>query len=148
MQIILLETMNKLGSAGEIVKVKDGYARNFLIPQKKAIVANKQNKLDLKSKMDQINANNEKKINEAKSIKTKLDGFKVRIEMEANEEGALYGKINPKQVIDKINDKFLVSLNNDNLILSVIKNVGIHTVDLRLYNNLLAQIELEVIKKT
>ena len=72
MQIILLEGMNKLGNAGEIVNVKSGYARNFLIPQKKAIIANKKNKEDLQSKMNQINANNEKKINEAKSIRINL----------------------------------------------------------------------------
>ena len=61
MQIILLETLNKLGKAGEIVSVKDGYARNHLIPQKKAIIANKKNKQDLKEKMSYITENNEKK---------------------------------------------------------------------------------------
>ena len=61
MQVILLETFNKLGKAGEIVNVKDGYANNFLLPQKKAIIANKKNKENLESKMSQINENNEKK---------------------------------------------------------------------------------------
>ena len=62
MQIILLETLNKLGKAGEVVSVKDGFAKNFLIPQKKAIIANKKNLSDLNSKMSQINENNLKKI--------------------------------------------------------------------------------------
>ena len=61
MQIILLETLNKLGKAGEIVTVKDGFARNFLLPEKKAIIANKKNKANLETKMDQIKKNNEKK---------------------------------------------------------------------------------------
>ena len=60
MQIILLETLNKLGKAGEVVSVKDGFAKNFLIPQKKAIIANKKNLNDLNSKMSQINENNMK----------------------------------------------------------------------------------------
>ena len=64
MQVILLETFNKLGKAGEIVNVKDGYANNFLLPQKKAIIANKKNKENLESKMSQINENNEKKVKE------------------------------------------------------------------------------------
>ena len=147
MQIILLEGMNKLGNAGEIVNVKSGYARNFLIPQKKAIIANKKNKEDLQSKMNQINANNEKKINEAKSIKNQLEGFKLRLEMEANEDGALYGTINPKHIIQEINQSFTFNLVTDNLILGSIKSTGIHSLDLRLYDNLMAKIELEVIKK-
>ena len=61
MQIILLETLNKLGNAGDTVSVKDGYAKNYLLPNKKAIVANKKNKDDLASKMEQINNNNQKK---------------------------------------------------------------------------------------
>ena len=65
MQIILLETLNKLGKAGEIVSVKDGFAKNFLIPQKKAIIANKKNRDNLASKMIQIEENNERKIREA-----------------------------------------------------------------------------------
>ena len=58
MQIILLESLNKLGKAGEIVTVKDGYANNFLIPNKKAIVANKKNKDALQGRMAEINENN------------------------------------------------------------------------------------------
>ena len=62
MQIILLETLNKLGNAGDTVSVKDGYARNYLIPNKKAIVANKKNKDDLASKMKQISENHQEKL--------------------------------------------------------------------------------------
>ena len=61
MDIILLESLNKLGKAGEIVTVKDGFAKNFLIPEKKAIIANKKNKADLKNRITQINSANEKK---------------------------------------------------------------------------------------
>ena len=61
MDIILLESLNKLGKAGEIVTVKDGFAKNFLIPQKKAIIANKKNKADLKDRITQINSNNDKR---------------------------------------------------------------------------------------
>ena len=71
MQIILLEGMNKLGNAGEIVNVKVAMLETFSF-LKKAIIANKKNKEDLQSKMNQINANNEKKINEAKSIRINL----------------------------------------------------------------------------
>ena len=67
MQLILLETLNKLGKAGEVVSVRDGYAKNFLIPKQKAIIANKKNLENLTTKMSQINENNEKKTKEAKT---------------------------------------------------------------------------------
>ena len=59
MDIILLESLNKLGKAGEIVTVKDGFAKNFLIPGKKAIIANKKNRADLENRITQINSDNE-----------------------------------------------------------------------------------------
>ena len=65
MQIILLESLKKIGKAGEVVTVKDGYANNFLIPQKKAIVANKANKKSLDSRITEINKKNEVKVSEA-----------------------------------------------------------------------------------
>ena len=71
MDIILLESLNKLGKAGEIVTVKDGFAKNYLIPEKKAIIANKKNKADLENRITQINSNNDKKIIEANEIKEK-----------------------------------------------------------------------------
>ena len=77
----------------------------------------------------------------------KLEGFKLRLEMEANEDGALYGTINPKHIIQEINQSFTFNLVTDNLILGSIKSTGIHSLDLRLYDNLMAKIELEVIKK-
>ena len=78
MDIILLESLNKLGKAGEIVTVKDGFAKNFLIPKKKAIIANKKNKADLENRITQINSNNDKKIFEANEIKEKLDQKKFQ----------------------------------------------------------------------
>ena len=102
MDIILLESLNKLGKAGEIVTVKDGFAKNFLIPGKKAIIANKKNKADLENRITQINSNNDKKIVDAKKLMEKLDGKKISIEMEANDEGSLYGAVSQKSISESI----------------------------------------------
>ena len=82
MEIILLESLNKLGKAGELVTVKDGFAKNYLLPEKKAIVANKKNKADLKSHISQINIDNNNKLTKANQLKEKIDGKKISIEME------------------------------------------------------------------
>ena len=110
MEIILLETLNKLGKAGEIVSVKDGFANNFLIPQKKAVIANKKNKDNLASKMAQISENNTKKILEANELKSKLEGKLITIEMEANETGSLYGNVGTRQISKKLKDEHSVEV--------------------------------------
>ena len=147
MQVILLETFNKLGKAGEIVNVKDGYANNFLLPQKKAIIANKKNKENLESKMSQINENNEKKVKEANEIKSKLENKTISMQMECNENGNLYGNVSIRAVTDKINMDFSVNLSPENIILSNIKTIGKHEINIRLYDNILASIIIDVLKK-
>ena len=146
MQVILLESLNKLGKAGEVVAVKDGYAKNFLIPRNKAIVANKANLADLKNKISKINTDNEKRINDSSSIKESLDNKTYTIETEANDEGILYGSINPQQIIRLISDK-AKDINADSIVMPQIKNLGEHSVTIRLYEDISATINLSVVKK-
>ena len=147
MQIILLETLNKLGKAGEIVTVKDGFANNFLIPQKKAIIANKKNKNELITKMEQINKNNEKKIKESNEIKSKLDGKEIPLQMEANEDGNLYGNVGIRQISEAIYNLYSLELNPGDIILGNIKTLGQHKIILRLYDDISATMNLEIVKK-
>lgn len=147
MQIILLETLNKLGKAGEVVSVKDGFAKNFLIPQKKAIIANKKNLNDLNSKMSQINENNMKKISEANELKAKLDGKEINIQMEANEDGNLYGNLGPRQIRDRLINDFSVDIEPGNIVLDNINAIGSHDVTLRIYDDINATLKLEITKK-
>ena len=146
MQIILLETLNKLGKAGDVVSVKDGFANNFLIPQKKAIIANKKNLGDLTSKMTQINENNLKKISEANSLKDKLDGKEIIIQMEANEDGNLYGNLGPRQIHDKLISDFSIDIEPGNIITGNIDVIGNHDVTLRIYDDIVATLKLEITK--
>ena len=147
MRIILLETLNKLGKAGEVVNVKDGFANNFLIPQKKAIVANKKNLNELNSKMSQINENNMKKISEANELKDKLDGKEINIQMEANEDGNLYGNLGPRQICDKLINDFSIDFEPGNIVFDNISAIGSHNVTLRIYDDIIATLKLEITKK-
>ena len=146
MQVILLESLNKLGKAGEVVAVKEGYAKNYLIPQNKAIVANKTNLADLKNRISKINSNNDKRIADASSIKESLDNEKYTIEAEANEEGILYGSINPQQIIQLLADK-VKDINSDSIVVPQIKNLGEYSITIRLYEDIAAKINLSVVKK-
>ena len=148
MDIILLESLNKLGKAGEIVTVKDGFAKNFLIPEKKAIIANKKNKADLETRITQINSNNDKKIDEAKELKEKLDGKKISIEMEANNDGSLYGAVSQKSVSESIFSIHNIKISPDAVILEPIKEVGETEIQISLYEDIKANLQLEITKKT
>ena len=148
MQIILLESLNKLGKAGDVVTVKDGYANNFLIPTKKAIVANKKNKDELDGRMAEINANNQKKLDDAEAIKSKIDGINVNILSEANDQGALYGTITQKQIIDSISSSKGVKIKSDMLILNPIKSIGEFDVVIRHYEDIKSQIKITVSRKS
>ena len=148
MQIILLESLNKLGKAGDVVTVKDGYANNFLIPTKKAIVANKKNKDELDGRMAEINANNQKKLDDAETIKSKIDGMNVNILSEANDQGALYGTITQKQIIDSISSSKGVKIKSDMLILNPIKSIGEFDVVIRHYEDIKSQIKITVSRKS
>ncbi len=148
MDIILLESLNKLGKAGEIVTVKDGFAKNFLIPEKKAIIANKKNKADLENRIAQINTNNDKKIVEATKLKEELDGKKISIEMEANDDGSLYGAVSQKSVSESIFSSLEIKISPDTVILDPIKELGKTEVQVSLYEDIKVNLYLEITKKT
>ena len=148
MDIILLESLNKLGKAGEIVTVKDGFAKNFLIPEKKAIIANKKNKDDLENRVAQINSNNDKKIIEANKLKEKLDGKKISMEMEANDDGSLYGAISQKSISESIFSLLEIRISPDAVIIHSIKELGEAEIQINLYEDIKANLHLEITKKT
>ena len=148
MDIILLESLNKLGKAGEIVTVKDGFAKNFLIPEKKAIIANKKNKADLENRITQINSNNDKKIVEANEIKEKLDRKKISIAMEANDDGSLYGAVSQKSVSESIYSLLEIKISPDAVVLDPIKEIGETEIQVILYEDIKAILHLEITKKT
>ena len=148
MDIILLESLNKLGKAGEIVTVKDGFAKNFLIPEKKAIIANKKNKADLENRITQINSNNDKKIVVANEIREKLDQKKISIAMEANDDGSLYGAVSQKSVSESIYSLLEIKISPDAVVLDPIKEIGETEIQVILYEDIKAILNLEITKKT
>ena len=146
MQIILLESIDRVGKAGEIVAVKDGYANNYLIPRKLAIVANKNNKLELQSKLEDISRQNEKKIGEANSLKLQLDKISLTIRVEANDDGGLYGTITQKQISDLLKAKGHEIL-NENIVTGEIKALGEFDITIKIYEDISSILKISIEKK-
>ena len=146
MQIILLESIDRVGKAGDVVAVKDGYANNFLLPKKLAIVANKKNKLDLDSKLEVISKQNEIKIVDANTLKDALDKISLTMRVEANDEDGLYGAITQKQVSDLLKAQGHNIL-NENIITGEIKNIGEFDITIKIYEDISSTIKISLEKK-
>ncbi|MBL8580813.1 MAG: 50S ribosomal protein L9, partial [Rhizobiaceae bacterium] len=100
MEVILLERISRLGQMGDVVKVKDGYARNFLLPRHKALRANDANRKKFESQRVQLEARNLERKSEAGAIAEKLDGKTFVVVRSAGETGQLYGSVSTRDIAD------------------------------------------------
>ncbi len=144
MQVILLERVAKLGQMGEVVKVKDGYARNFLLPQGKALRASDANIKSFEVQKAQLEARNLETRKEAAALAEKLDGKSFVLIRSASDAGALYGSVTPRDAAEAATaDGF--SLDRRQVTLDKpIKDLGIHTVSVRLHPEVTAKITLNI----
>jgi large subunit ribosomal protein L9 len=140
MNVILLERIAKLGQMGETVKVKDGYARNFLLPQGKALRANEANKKRFEAERSTLEARNLERKSEAQTVADALEGKSFVIVRSAGETGQLYGSVAARDIIEALAaEGFNVGRNQVDLN-TPIKAIGLHTVTLHLH----AEVEISV----
>ncbi|UTO28906.1 50S ribosomal protein L9 [Bartonella harrusi] len=133
MDIILLERIPRLGQMGDVVSVKDGYARNFLLPQGKALRANEVNKRHFEMQRAQLEARNLERKSEAQKIAEKLDGKSFVAVRSAGETGQLYGSVSTRDISEIItNEGFSIGRNQIELN-HPIKTIGLHTITLSLH---------------
>jgi large subunit ribosomal protein L9 len=144
MQVILLQRVAKLGQMGEVVNVKDGYARNFLLPQGKALRANESNIKSFEAKKAQLEATNLETRKEAEVVGAKLDGQTFVIIRSASDSGALYGSVTTRDASDAATaDGFTV--NRSQIVLDrPIKELGLHTVSVVLHPEVTVKFRLNV----
>jgi large subunit ribosomal protein L9 len=144
MQVILLERVAKLGQMGEVVNVRDGYARNFLLPQGKALRANDANIKSFEAKKAQLEAQNLETKKEAEAVAAKLDGQSFIVIRSASDAGALYGSVTPRDAAEAATDAGF-TVNRTQVVLDKpIKELGLHTVSVRLHPEVAVKIKLNV----
>jgi len=133
MEIILLERIEKLGSIGDIVTVKDGYARNFLLPQKKALRANEANKKVFEANRDRLEKENAERRADAEKQGEKVDGAEVVLIRAASNAGQLYGSVSVRDIVAGLADQGH-SVDKRMVILGApIKTIGMHDVTIALH---------------
>ena len=146
MKVILISRVAKLGNIGDVVNVKDGYGKNFLIPQKKAIFCNAANYKIFEAKKKEFESQNQNSSSAAEKNKAKLNGKDIIILGNASDDGRLYGSVTTSTVATKINEflgEKLVS-RIDILLRKPIKDIGVHDIKVDLYSGIVAEVRVIV----
>ena len=144
MNIILTERINNLGKLGEVVKVKAGYARNYLLPQGKAIRATKENLEIFEKERSQREAENIKNIKEAESLSEEVKGLSIVILRSASETGQLYGSVSNRDISKLVTDNGFTISYKQVILNKTIKELGIHFIDITLHPEVIIEIKLNV----
>jgi len=144
MQVVLLERVEKLGQMGDVVKVKDGFARNFLLPRKKALRATKANLVQFEAQRAQLEARNLEARAEAEQVQKKLQGLVIVVLRQAGDTGQLYGSVTTRDISDSVTAEGF-SLNRNQVALEhPIKMIGLHTVRITLHPEVVTTISVNV----
>jgi len=144
MQVILLERVARLGQMGDVVTVKDGFARNFLLPQKKALWASDANIKQFETDKAQLEARNLDTKTEAEALAGKLDGQQFTVIRSASDGGSLYGSVTTRDAADAATDAGFSLDRKQVALLLPIKELGLHEVSVMLHPEVEATIELNV----
>lgn len=148
MQVILLERVAKLGQMGDVVDVKPGYARNFLLPQGKALTASDANVASFEQQKAQLEARNLETKKEAEALAERLDGQRFIVIRSASEAGSLYGSVTPRDAAEVATAEGFTVDRRQVVLRGPIKDLGLHTVSVVLHPEVEAEISLNVARSS
>ena len=145
MKLILQESITGLGNLGDLVQVKSGYGRNYLLPTGKAIVANEENMKVYEAKQEELKLQEEKRLQLAKEIFEKINDFSVSQNVAISEEGTMYGSVGTKEISEllEVND-FQIERSAVRLPEGSLKELGHYVIDIELHPEVVAKINLEL----
>ena len=147
MKLILKETIDSLGREGDVVKVKPGYARNYLLPKGKAVQANAENLALLEQNKAEIQARLDEERKKAEALLKKLSGITLEFEELAGEDDKLFGSVSSNDIFDKLSERN-IEVEKRNIFLSEpIKTLGERKVSIKVGFNLEAEITINVVKQ-
>ena len=144
MEVILLERIEKLGTIGDVVKVKNGYARNFLLPNGKALRANESNRKVFEANREKIEAHNEERRSDAEKDARKVDGFKVQLIRQASNTGQLYGSVSARDLAEALEAQGQKIAKHQIVLDRPIKAIGVHDVKIALHPEVSVVIHVNV----
>lgn len=144
-KVILLDTIRGVGKKDEIIEVKDGYANNFLYPQKKAVPATTENLNKLKNKNDRAVKNLKKEIETAKKLAENIKDKTIILNVKAGANGKVFGSIGAKEISDEILKQLSISIDKKKISGdSRIKSLGMHNIEIKLHSEVKTYIKIDV----
>ncbi len=144
MQVILLERIGRLGQMGDVVNVKDGYARNFLLPQKKALRATAENRTRFEKDRAQLEARDLELKKEAEAVATKLSGKSFLAIRQAGDTGQLYGSVTPRDIAELVTAGGFTVDRRQIVLDKPMKSLGLHATRVALHPEVIVQVTLNV----
>ena len=147
MKVILLRDVESLGSAGEVVQVKSGFARNFLIPQRQALVASDTNVAQFESKRKQHAAVSERERRAAEAVAKQLEADSITAQVRVGEEDRLFGSVTLQNIADLLAEKDYDIDRRAIQLEEPIRALGVYTIDVRLHADVTANVKLWVVKE-
>ena len=147
MKVILLETINKLGKIGDVVTVKEGFARNFLIPQNKARVATAGNMKSLESLKKKEAVEAAKQVEAARAIANRIASLSLTISAEAGDEEKLFGSVTSDAISDALKEEGVMIDKKDIIIEEPIKSLGVYQITIKVHPEVKANLRLWIVKK-
>ena len=144
MDVILLERVEKLGAIGDVVTVKNGFARNFLLPNKKALRANASNKKLFEANRTKIEADNADRRVEAEAASKDVDGKTVQLIRQASNTGQLYGSVSARDIVEALDAEGAKVLKSQVILGRPIKAIGMHEVKIVLHAEVTALVKVNV----
>ena len=144
MDVILMERIEKLGQMGDVVKVKPGFARNYLLPQKKALRATKENMAFCETQRAQLEADTLERRSEAEAVAEKLDGMSVTLIRQAGDSGQLYGSVTARDVAQSVTENGVTVDRRQVVLDKVIKVLGLHPIKVRLHPEVVVTVTANV----
>jgi len=144
MEVILLERVGKLGQMGDVVRVKDGFARNFLLPKGKALRATEENRSRFENMKVDLEARNLEQKGEAEKVGQKLDGQNFSVLRQAAEGGQLYGSVSPRDLADLVSEQGFAITRAQIALNTPIKTIGLHKVPVSLHPEVEVTINVSV----
>lgn len=144
MQVILLQRIGRLGQMGDVVKVKDGFARNFLLPQGKALRATKDNQAEFEKRRVQLEANNLEQRKEAEAVAAKLEGKVFVTIRQAGDTGQLYGSVSTRDIAEAATAGGFTLDRRQVVLETPIKTLGLHPMKVALHPEVICKISINV----
>ena len=145
MKLILQESITGLGNPGDLVQVKSGYGRNYLLPSGKAIIANEENMKVYEAKKEELKLLEEKRLESAKEIFEKINEFSVSQNVAISEEGTMYGSVGTKEISELLEaNDFQIERSAVRLPEGSLKELGNYVIDIELHPEVIAKINLEL----